>query len=125
MRDCEPEGFRWIVVDDSAQSVFAWARFGEGEDAPVVMVANLTPVPRHDYRVGLPRAGRWREILNTDADLYGGSGMGNLGGVDATDEPAHGLPASARLTLPPLATLYFKWEPETRAAERDEPEQSN
>ncbi|SCW31038.1 1,4-alpha-glucan branching protein GlgB [Ancylobacter rudongensis] len=120
-RDCEPEGFSWIVVDDRQQSVFAWARYGEADDAPIVMVANLTPVPRSDYRVGLPRAGRWREILNTDAALYGGSGMGNLGEVTAVDEPAHGLPASAALVLPPLATLYFKWEPESRADTADLP----
>ncbi|MBS7537843.1 1,4-alpha-glucan branching protein GlgB [Ancylobacter lacus] len=111
-RDCEPEGFRWIVVDDSAQSVFAWLREdGEG-GAPVAMVVNFTPVPRSFYRLGLPRAGRWREVLNTDAGCYGGSGIGNLGGVVATETPAHGYPASAELVLPPLACLYLQWEPD-------------
>ena len=107
-RDCEPEGFRWIVVDDGDQSVVAFARYGETQDPPVVMVANFTPVPRHGYRIGLPRPGRWREILNTDAEIYGGSGIGNLGGIAAGHVPSHGLPASAELTLPPLATLYFQ-----------------
>ncbi|MFK8250492.1 1,4-alpha-glucan branching protein GlgB [Ancylobacter terrae] len=111
-RDCEPEGFRWIVVDDSENSVFAWARFGAEGDAPVVMVANFTPVPRSGYRIGLPRAGRWREVLNSDGQAYGGSGAGNLGGVIARDEPSHGLPASADLVLPPLGTLYLHWTPD-------------
>jgi 1,4-alpha-glucan branching enzyme len=108
-RDCEPEGFRWIVADDREQSVAAFARYGSERDQPVVMVANFTPVPRHGYRIGLPRPGQWREILNTDALIYGGSGTGNLGGVTAEDVASHGLPASAELTLPPLATLYFQY----------------
>ncbi|QIB33019.1 1,4-alpha-glucan branching protein GlgB [Ancylobacter pratisalsi] len=110
--DCAPEGFRWIVVDDSQQSIFAWVRFGRDGDAPIVMVANMTPVPRPGYRIGMPHAGRWREILNTDAADYGGSGVGNLGGTVAENVPSHGLPASAEIVLPPLATLYFKWEPD-------------
>ncbi|HEY9215929.1 MAG TPA: 1,4-alpha-glucan branching protein GlgB [Ancylobacter sp.] len=110
-RDCDPDGFRWIVVDDAAQSVFAWVRFGNKGDAPVVMVSNFTPIPR-GYRLGFPHAGRWREIVNTDSADYGGSGVGNLGGTLAQDIPAHGQPASAEIVLPPLATLYFKWEPE-------------
>jgi 1,4-alpha-glucan branching enzyme len=108
-RDCDPQGFRWIVVDDAAQSVFAFVRCGAEPDLPVVMVSNFTPVPRHGYRIGLPRSGWWREALNTDAQLYGGSGVGNLGGVGARNIPLHGLPASAELTLPPLATLYFQY----------------
>ncbi|GAB4068149.1 1,4-alpha-glucan branching protein GlgB [Ancylobacter sonchi] len=110
--DNDPTGFRWLVVDDRAQSVFAWLRTGGEDDAPVAMIANFTPVPRPFYRLGLPRAGRWSEIVNTDSADYGGSGMGNLGGVVAVDVPAHGMPASVELVLPPLATLYLKWEPE-------------
>jgi 1,4-alpha-glucan branching enzyme len=109
-RDCEGEGFRWIVVDDVEQSVFAWLRLGGDGAAPVAVVCNLTPVPRHGYRIGLPHAGTWRELLNTDAIQYGGSGMGNLGAVTAADEPSHGLPASAEILLPPLATLYLRAE---------------
>ena len=107
-RDCEAEGFRWIVVDDADQSIFAWLRTGGPGDAPVAVVCNFTPVPRHGYRVGLPHAGPWREVLNTDAKDYGGSGVGNLGGIIAEEKPAHGLPASALLTLPPLGTIYLK-----------------
>ena len=110
-RDCEAEGFRWIVVDDAKQSVFAWLRLSGTGDPPVVVVCNFTPVPRHGYRVGLPSLGRWREILNTDASVYGGSGLGNLGGVEAVARPSHGMSASADLLLPPLATLYFQYEP--------------
>ena len=109
-RDCEPDGFRWIVVDDADQSVVAWLRFGGPEDAPVAIVCNFTPVPRPGYRIGLPAPGRWREVFNSDAVDYGGSGMGNLGAVTAASLPAHGLPASAVLTLPPLASLYFRLE---------------
>ncbi|HUB64329.1 MAG TPA: 1,4-alpha-glucan branching protein GlgB [Methylocella sp.] len=108
-RDCEPDGFRWIVADDQDQSVAAFMRSGETQDPPVVMVANFTPVPRQGYRIGLPWPGWWREILNTDAEIYGGSGIGNLGGVRAGTIPSHGFPASAELTLPPLATLYFQF----------------
>jgi 1,4-alpha-glucan branching enzyme len=107
-RDCEADGFRWIVVDDAVQSVVAWLRFGAPGDRPVAAVANFTPVPRDRYRIGLPMAGRWREILNSDATPYGGSGVGNLGAVTATDRPAHGLPASAEITLPPLSTILLE-----------------
>ncbi|MEZ0214151.1 MAG: 1,4-alpha-glucan branching protein GlgB [Xanthobacteraceae bacterium] len=107
--DCEPRGFSWVVVDDAEHSVFAWLRFGAEGDAPVLAVSNFTPVPRFGYRIGLPRAGRWREVLNTDAPVYGGSGIGNFGAVYAHEHPSHGQPASAEVTLPPLATLYFHW----------------
>ncbi len=80
-RDCEAEGFQWLAVDDADQSVFAWLRRGGPEDAPVAVIVNFTPVPRPDYRIGLPAAGRWREILNTDAAVYGGGGLGNFGAV--------------------------------------------
>jgi 1,4-alpha-glucan branching enzyme len=106
-RDCEPEGFQWIVVDDVAQSVFAWMRRGAADDPPVVVVCNFTPVARAGYRIGLPRAGVWREVFNSDADLYGGSGLGNLGQVVAQNAPSHGLPASAEITIPPLSAIYL------------------
>ncbi len=111
-RDCEAEGFRWIVVNDDAQSVLAFARYGAEGDRPVAVVCNFTPVPRVGYRLGLPDVGRWREILNSDAAAYGGSNMGNLGGVSAEERPAHGFPASAVLTLPPLSTLFFEFDPQ-------------
>jgi len=106
-RDCEAEGFAWLVVDDSANSVFAWVRHSGGMHPPVVVVSNFTPVAREDYVLPLPAAGRWREIINTDAQHYGGSGSGNLGEITALAEPSHGSPAHAKVTLPPLATLYF------------------
>jgi 1,4-alpha-glucan branching enzyme len=106
-RDCEGEGFEWLIADDSLNSVFAWLR--KAPDAnPVAVISNFTPVPRIGYGVPLPRRGRWREILNTDSALYGGSGMGNLGGVSAETGPAG---TGAYLTLPPLATLWLEFEP--------------
>src|SRR5271170_7274935 len=111
-RDCESEGFRWIVVNDDAQSVIAFLRSGGEGDAPVAVLCNFTPVPRPAYRIGLPYAGRWREALNSDAGFYGGSNMGNLGGVVAEQRPAHGFDASAVVTLPPLATLFLEFAPD-------------
>ncbi len=108
-RDCEPEGFRWIVADDRRQSVLAWLRTGGPDDPPVAAVSNFTPIPRSLYRIGLPQAGAWREIMNTDAAIYAGSGTGNLGGVVATETPWQGFPASAEVFLPPLATVYFEF----------------
>jgi 1,4-alpha-glucan branching enzyme len=111
-RDCESDGFRWIVVDDDAQSVVAWARFGDGADAPVVVVCNFTPQPRRAYRIGLPKSGAWRETFNSDARDYGGSGLGNLGEIQAVERSSHGYPASAQITLPPLSTIYFQFQSE-------------
>ncbi len=109
-RDCEPEGFRWVVADDAHQSVLAWLRSGAPGDPPVLVVSNFTPIPRSAYRVGLPSAGRWIEIFNSDAREYGGSGLGNLGAVTAEPHPSHGYPASAEITIPPLATIWFRLE---------------
>jgi 1,4-alpha-glucan branching enzyme len=103
--DADPRGFRWIDPDDELQSVLTWIR-QDGESL-VAVLCNLTPVPRAAYRIGLPRAGRWREVLNTDSAVYGGSNLGNLGVVEAAAVPAFGLPASASLLLPPLATVYL------------------
>jgi 1,4-alpha-glucan branching enzyme len=111
-RDCEPEGFQWIVGDDREQSVFAWLRHGgEPESPPVAVVSHFTPVLREGYRIGLPHAGRWREILNTDAASYGGGNKGNGGAIWAEAIPSHGQPASALITIPPLATVYFEYDP--------------
>ena len=111
-RDCEPEGFRWVVTDDAENSVYAWLRLAPNAK-PIAVVCNFTPVPRHGYRLGLPQAGVWREILNSDAAAsYGGSNMGNAGAVQAVAHGAHGQPASCDLTLPPLATIYLEWDGE-------------
>lgn len=109
-RDCEAEGFEWLIADDHENSVFAWMRRSGGNHRPVVAVANLTPVPRQDYMLPLPFAGQWRERINTDAAFYGGSGQGNFGVIMAENHASHGQPASARLTLPPLATLILESE---------------
>jgi 1,4-alpha-glucan branching enzyme len=100
-RDCEPEGFEWLVVDDAANSVFAWLRKAPGE-RPIAIVCNMTPIARAPYRVPLPHDGRWREVINSDAHDYWGSGLGNLGGVTAKD-------GAAFVTLPPLATLMLEY----------------
>jgi 1,4-alpha-glucan branching enzyme len=109
-RDCEPEGFEWLLADDSENSVYAWARHSGEGGTVVAVVSNFTPVPRVNYSLPLPAAGVWREILNTDAEGYGGSGMGNMGQIMAKPEPSHGKPASAVITLPPLSTTYFALE---------------
>ena len=87
--------------------MFAFARIGEDARKPLVFIANLTPIPREGYRVGLPVPGRWRELINTDAGSYGGSGLGNLGGVDTEDVPWMSQYHSAVLTLPPLAAIWL------------------
>ncbi len=90
--------------------MLAWLRTGGAGSRPVVAACNFTPVPRAGYRLGLPLPGRWREILNTDAAVYEGSNAGNAGGVFADATASHGLPCSATLTLPPLATLWLAYE---------------
>ncbi|HTZ72259.1 MAG TPA: 1,4-alpha-glucan branching protein GlgB [Acetobacteraceae bacterium] len=107
-RDCEPEGFRWLTADDALQSVVAWLRLAPGA-APIAVVCNFTPVPRGGYRVGLPHAGEWREILNSDGAVYGGSNQGNGGRVIATEPGTADMPAVATVTLPPLATIFLEW----------------
>ena len=99
--------------------MLAFLRRGAQNDPPVAVVCNFTPEPRLDYRLGLPYQGFWREAMNSDAASYGGSNMGNLGGVTAGPSPSHGFPASATLTLPPLATLFLVFSPP--AAEKAAP----
>ena len=106
VNDTRPEGFEWLEANDSDASVYAWLRKGRAGDPSVVVVSNMTPVERR-YRIGLPSAGRWEEVLNTDAAAYGGSNRGNLGGVQATNQPHHGQAFSAIVTLPPLSTLWL------------------
>jgi 1,4-alpha-glucan branching enzyme len=106
--DHEADGFAWIDASDVESSVYSWIRRGGGEMCVVVL--NLTPVPRPDYRLGLPSGGRWVEVLNSDSEHYGGSNLGNLGGVEAVEEPWHGQPFSATLVLPPLSGLILRPE---------------
>jgi 1,4-alpha-glucan branching enzyme len=109
-RDCEPEGFEWLIGDDAENSVFAWARHSGDGTKPIVVISNFTSVLRENYTLPLPKGGIWREVFNSDAEQYWGSGKGNMGRVEALGGPSHGKPASARITLPPLATLYFSAE---------------
>ena len=104
--DHDPDGFAWIDASDVESSVYSWIR--RAGDELCVVVMNLTPVPRPGYRLGLPRGGRWNEVLNSDSEHYGGSNLGNLGGIEAIEESWHGQPASAELTLPPLSGLILR-----------------
>ncbi|MBN8748205.1 1,4-alpha-glucan branching enzyme GlgB [Xylophilus ampelinus] len=106
--DFSGEGFEWIEADDAERSVYAFVRKGRDGAPPVLVVSNFTPVPRENYRLGVPRAGRWSEIVNSDAREFDGSGWGNLGAVDTAPVPSHGRPQSLVLSLPPLSTLYLK-----------------
>ncbi|HET7174147.1 MAG TPA: 1,4-alpha-glucan branching protein GlgB [Nocardioidaceae bacterium] len=105
-RDQDPGGFAWIDANDSANDVFSFLRYGD-DGSVLACIANFAAVPHLGYRVGLPAAGEWAEVLNTDSDAYGGSGVGNLGVARAHETPWHGLPASADLALPPLGVLWL------------------
>ncbi len=106
--DSDPAGFSWLEPNDADSNVLAFARAGSSEDSsPIVLVANLSPVVREHYRLGLPRPGAWRELINTDSRHYGGGDVGNLGGIAAGPVPWHGQQFSAELTLPPLAALWL------------------
>ncbi len=109
-RDNEPEGFQWLIGNDQVNSVFAFARQAPGED-PVVVISNMTPVPRDNYRVPMPLAGNWVERLNTDAGWYGGTNKGNQGKVVARASEVEGLGPYADLYLPPMSTLFLKYDP--------------
>ncbi|HVZ34081.1 MAG TPA: alpha amylase C-terminal domain-containing protein, partial [Polyangiaceae bacterium] len=108
--DCEASGFQWIIGNDADASILAYARLGDPNDAPVVVAANFTPIPREGYRIGVPRGGFWREVLNSDAEVYGGAGMGNSGGMHAEKAGAHGREHSLVITVPPLAVVVFSPE---------------
>jgi 1,4-alpha-glucan branching enzyme len=105
--DFDPRGFRWLEANDASNNVLAFARLDAKGERPVVCVLNLSPVPRYEYRVGMPLCCRWQELLNSDSSFYGGSGVGNLGGVEAEPTPWHDQPFSAPLTLPPLGAVWL------------------
>ena len=106
-RDCEAAGFAWIA-NDPPTSTLAFARFGADDDAPALVICNFTPVERPGVRIGVPRPGRWDEIINTDAAAYGGGNRGNCGAVTSTDLPRDGHDQSVTLTLPPLSVLILR-----------------
>ena len=106
--DCDPQGFEWIDTNDSERSVISFLRKSPNGSEQIAVVCNFTPVPRYNYRIGAPRGGFWRELLNSDASEHGGSGHGNLGGVEASPVPCFGRMHSLTLTLPPLSAVFLK-----------------
>ena len=108
--DCEPRGFEWIDFADRDQSVIVFLRRGRRDDGMVVIACNFTPVPRIGYRIGAPGPGHYSEVINTDSHWYGGSNLGNAGGVDAVAAPCHGREYSMSVNLPPLACVMFAWQ---------------
>ncbi|WP_194096241.1 1,4-alpha-glucan branching protein GlgB [Marivivens aquimaris] len=107
VNDSTPEGFDWVDGGNTEQSVFTYLRRGNADDATVLVALNMTPIERGDYRIGVPSGGFWREAMNTDSELYGGANVGNYGGVEAEDVPAHGHQHSIRVTLPALSAVIF------------------
>lgn len=107
--DFSPEGFEWLDTADTNNSVLSFFRKSKSGER-ILCVFNLTPIPRENYRLGVPDAGVWKELLNSDSSIYGGSGLGNMGAVTTEDSPAHGRAASLALTLPPLSAVFLKFE---------------
>jgi 1,4-alpha-glucan branching enzyme len=107
--DFEPSGFSWLDPNDSENSVLSFIRRAKDSNDVIVAVFNATPVPRFNYRLGVPYLGAWHEVLNSDAEIYGGSGVGNYGQVETTPVPWHEQPRSLKLTLPPLGALFFRF----------------
>jgi 1,4-alpha-glucan branching enzyme len=112
LRDCDGSGFSWVDCNDAETSALTFLRHGDRPEDDVLIVCNFTPVPRTNYRVGVPRGGMWRELLNSDLHIYGGGGWQNLGGVEASPVGYHGRPYSLMLSLPALSAVYLKCEGE-------------
>jgi 1,4-alpha-glucan branching enzyme len=108
--DCDPAGFEWVDANDAEQSALSFLRKARAPGEMILIALNFTPVPRHNYRLGVPEGGFWREVMNTDAGDYGGSRQGNLGGADAAPVACHGRPWCLTVTLPPLGAVFFKRE---------------
>jgi 1,4-alpha-glucan branching enzyme len=108
-KDCESDGFEWISFEDSDQSVVSWIRKGDNSDEITLFIANYTPVPHRNYRVGVPREGFYKEILNSDSEMYFGTNVGNLGGKWSENHSWNNRPASIVVDLPPLALIGFKF----------------
>jgi len=107
-QDSDPAGFHWIDANDAMGNVYSFLRIGT-DGSIIACVANFSPVPHERYQLGLPKAGRWEEVVNTDAEVYFGSGVGNFGGVDTGDQPWHGQPTSVTLRVPPLGAIWLRW----------------
>jgi 1,4-alpha-glucan branching enzyme len=106
-QDCSAQGFEWLDDDNSEQSIFAFLRKGNPDSPPVLVVSNMTPTPHYNYQLGVPEKGFYREALNSDSSQYGGSNIGNQGGVSTIEQARHGHAYQLNLTLPPLSTLIF------------------
>jgi 1,4-alpha-glucan branching enzyme len=106
--DFDPAGFEWVDCKDFERSIISFLRRSRNREDQLLFVCNFTPVVRHNYRVGAPSEGFWKEILNSDAPLYGGSGQGNFGGLSTVPLPIHGRPFSLNMTLPPLGIVVFR-----------------
>jgi 1,4-alpha-glucan branching enzyme len=120
--DCEPAGFEWVDCADAEASLVSFLRRGVTTEDLFLVACNFTPMPRHNYRLGVPRGGAWREVLNSDAREYWGQGYGNLGGVEAAPFPSHGHDFSVLLTLPPLGVVFLKSVKAREGEERESPE---
>ena len=107
-RDTTEDGFHWIDANDAGGNTFSFLRFGD-DGTVLACVSNFSSVPHENYRLGLPYPGTWHEVVNTDADIYFGSGVGNFGQVEASEQTWHGQPASAELRIPPLGTLWLRF----------------
>ena len=107
-RDFTPDGFEWIDLNDYQQGVISFLRKSADGKSTIAAVCNFTPMTWNDYHIGVPTSGTWREVLNSDAAIYGGSGQGNLGAKEAQPKPFHGRPFSLSLTIPPLGILFLK-----------------
>lgn len=122
--DFDSAGFRWLDANDAPNSVLSFFRLSRRPEDMVLCLYNMTPLPRQGYRVGVPFRGRWRELLNSDAAIYGGSDVGNYGGVQTQPVPYHGQPRSLVVTLPPLGAVFLKWQAgEGEDAPGDKPEE--
>jgi 1,4-alpha-glucan branching enzyme len=107
--DYDHHGFAWLDCSDHENSVMSFLRWpASPKAAPILVVLNLTPVPRSRYRLGLPRGGCWKEVMNSDAEIFGGGNQGNWGGVQTEEVPSHGHPQSVAFMLPPLSVMVFR-----------------
>ncbi|MCJ8274779.1 MAG: alpha amylase C-terminal domain-containing protein, partial [Psychrosphaera sp.] len=107
-KDCESDGFSWLDYENADQSIFSFIRYGKDQNRPVLVVSNFTPQTHHNFRIGAPVAGFYQEILNTDAEVYGGSNQGNQGGVHSEATAWQNQPNSLLITVPPLSTVMFE-----------------
>ena len=122
--DMDPAGFEWIDCCDTENSIISLMRRSKANpDEVLVAVLSFTPLPRYNYQIGLPRPGEWREILNSDAEIYGGSGQGNMGRIEAMPVPLHGRKWSAALTLPPLGAVFLLSSGESVILSREDGEE--